>query len=100
MTAIKYDGDKVDWSLIPKFATEQVLRVFMFGAKKYSRNNYKAGFNSNRLIAASLRHITSWQDGEDSDPETGISHLAHAVCCLLMLLQNMIDGVSTDGRKE
>jgi hypothetical protein len=95
---LKFDGDKVDWSLLPIEAMEEVLKVLQFGAKKYARNNYRNGFDTNRLIAAALRHITSWQRGDDLDPETGLSHLAHGTCCLLMLLTNLYDGKAQDGR--
>ncbi len=96
--ARKFDDDKVDWSLLPIEALEQVLKVFSFGAKKYDRNNYRNGFDSNRLVAASMRHITSWQKGEDLDPESGESHLAHAVCCLTMMMTNLHEGVLVDSR--
>jgi hypothetical protein len=58
-----------------------------FGAKKYSRDNWRGGFSWTRPLAASLRHIFSYIGGEDKDPETGISHLAHAVCCLFFVLE-------------
>jgi hypothetical protein len=39
--------------------------------------------------------MLAWNDGESVDPETGISHLAHAACNLLFLLdyeaRNMVD---------
>ena len=98
MGGTKNDDGKVDWSLLPIEAMEDVIRVFMFGEKKYARFNYRLGFDSNRLVAACMRHLLSWQKGDDLDPETGISHLAHAVCTLLMLRTNEIDGKITDGR--
>ena len=96
--ALKYDENKVDWSLIPVEAMEEVLKVFQYGERKYARWNFRNGFNSNRLIASCLRHVTSWQKGIDLDEETGLSHLSHAVCCLLMLRTNQIDNVMEDGR--
>ncbi len=96
--ALKYDNGKVDWSLMPIEAMEEVIKVFEKGALKYARNNYRHGFNSNRLIASCLRHITTWQRGTDLDEETQLSHLSHAICCLLMLRTNEIDGVLEDGR--
>ncbi len=94
----KRDTGKPQLSLIPRIALEAEARVFGFGAKKYDRFNFKKGFKYSRLIDASLRHITAFNDGEDLDPETGESHLAHARCCLAMLLDTMELGTSTDDR--
>ena len=38
------------------------------------------------------RHIFAWWGGEDKDPETGFSHLAHAACCLLFLMEFQRNG--------
>jgi ADP-heptose:LPS heptosyltransferase len=32
-----------------------------------------------------MRHLAAWQRGEENDPETGLPHLAHAMCNLRML---------------
>jgi len=29
----------------------------------------------------------AFNDGEDKDPESGLSHLAHSLCCLMFLLE-------------
>jgi hypothetical protein len=34
-----------------------------------------------------MRHLNAYQKGELKDPETGLSHLAHASCGLMMLLE-------------
>ncbi len=39
-----------------------------------------------RYYDAAMRHIDSWFGGEVKDSETGLPHLAHAVCCLLFLI--------------
>ena len=44
------------------------------------------GIEYSRLIAATLRHIASWQQGEDYDEESGHPHLAHATFGLLAIL--------------
>lgn len=82
----KHDSGKPDLSLLPPVALNLAAEVFMFGAQKYGRWNYLKGFPQSRLIAASLRHITAYMWGEDLDPESGKSHLGHALCCLMMLL--------------
>ncbi len=95
---IKHDEDKPDLSLCPRPALDAMARALMFGAKKYSRNNYRGGFKRTRLIAAALRHLTSYSFGEDNDPESGLSHLDHAIACLAMLITNIHEGVSEDDR--
>ena len=39
-----------------------------------------------RYYDAAMRHLYAWFNGEPKDIETGESHLAHAICCLLFLL--------------
>jgi hypothetical protein len=84
---VKYDSDKRDWSLLPLNGVEQVIDVLMFGAKKYAPDNWKHVDNANiRYYNAAMRHIVAWKQGQHNDIETGISHLAHATCCLLFIL--------------
>ena len=82
---VKHDLGKNPLDLLPFGALEDVGRVLEFGARKYSAWNWSKGMMYSRLIAAALRHIFSFAKGEDKDPETGISHIAHALCCLLFL---------------
>lgn len=58
----------------------------MAGAKKYARFNWARGMSWSAVLASLLRHISAWQAGEENDPETGLSHLAHAMCNLRMLM--------------
>ncbi len=74
-------------SLISSVAIFKVAQVMTFGKKKYSANNWRGGIAYSRLLAAALRHTFSYLGGESKDPETGISHLAHACCCLFMVLE-------------
>jgi hypothetical protein len=39
-----------------------------------------------RYFDAAQRHLLAWWAGEKEDPETTLSHLAHASCCVLFLL--------------
>jgi hypothetical protein len=32
-----------------------------------------------------MRHLAAWQRGEENDAESGLPHLAHAMCNLRML---------------
>ena len=83
----KFDQGKPRWSLLPFSSVEQVVNVLTFGAAKYAPDNWKyVGDAKERYSDAALRHITAWLQGEKKDKETGESHLAHAICCLLFLI--------------
>jgi hypothetical protein len=94
----KHDSGKPPLTLVPKAATELEAKVYAFGAKKYGRYNYKKGFEYSRLLDAALRHLQAFNDGEDNDPESGMSHLGHARCCIGMLIDCIELGTATDDR--
>ena len=84
---VKFDNDKPQWSLVPFAALSKVVDVLTYGAAKYAPDNWKKVPNARqRYIDAGFRHFTAYASGEKNDPETGMSHLAHAMCCLLFLL--------------
>lgn len=87
VVGIKYDQEKPDMSLISSIAIVKVAEVMTYGKAKYSSHNWRAGLAWSRVLSASLRHIFAYLGGESLDPETGKSHIAHAVCCLMMLLE-------------
>lgn len=86
-SGVKHDQDKTDMSLLSNIALLKVAQVMTFGKKKYSAHNWRGGFVWSRPLAAAIRHIFAYLGGEDKDPETGISHLAHASCCLMFILE-------------
>jgi hypothetical protein len=79
---VKHDSGKPDLSMVSWELMEEVAKVRMFGAQKYARDNWKRGFKVTRSLAASLRHIFLFLAGQTNDPESGLSHLSHAVCGL------------------
>lgn len=84
---VKYDNDKPQWSLVPFKAMTQVVDVLTYGARKYAPDNWKKVPDARRrYIDAAFRHLSAYVSGEKNDSETGKSHLAHAMCCLLFLL--------------
>ena len=86
-TGVKHDQEKPDMSLLSPIAMVKIAEVMSYGKKKYSAHNWRGGFILSRPAAAALRHLFAWLGGEDKDPETGLSHLAHASCCLMFLLE-------------
>lgn len=95
---IKHDTDKTRYDLLPFLALEEVAKVLTFGAKKYDDWNWSKGFKFSRVISAMFRHLTAWVTGQDKDPETGLSHLAHAACCVLFLLTFELTKTGVDDR--
>ena len=86
-SALKFDGDKLPVNLLSTEALNQTAAVLKFGADKYHAHNWRDGFAWSRPLAAAMRHIMAFNDGEDKDPESGLSHLAHAACCIMFLLE-------------
>ena len=86
--AVKFDQHKLDWMILPYDALEEIVKVLQFGAAKYARGNYAngSGLEYTRVLNSLMRHILAFARGEDIDPETGLSHMAHAGCNVLFLL--------------
>jgi len=83
----KDDTGKARWDLLPWGPLREVARVLTFGAQKYTVDNWQRVPDSRRrYFAAAQRHSIAWFEGEQDDPETGLHHLAHAVCCLLFAM--------------
>ena len=95
---VKYDSGKPRLSLIPKEALWGMAEAMTYGAKKYAADNYKHGLEYRRVADAALRHLTAWLDGEELDPESGLSHLDHALASLAMLKYLATNVPSCDDR--
>lgn len=84
---VKYDNGKPQWRLVPFGAMSEVVDVLTYGAVKYAPDNWKHVPSAReRYIDAGFRHLVAYASGEKKDAESGYSHLAHAMCCLLFLL--------------
>jgi len=83
----KFDSEKLRFSLIPRGVLFPVIKVLEFGARKYAPENWRHVENARtRYFDAAHRHLDAWWKGDSLDLETGESHLAHAICCLMFLL--------------
>jgi len=85
--ALKFDEDKPSMNLLSRIALEETAKVMDFGKEKYDAHNWRKGFAWSRPLSAAMRHLMAFNDGEDKDPESGLSHLAHAACCIMFLLE-------------
>ena len=81
----RYNEGKRLWHLLPMEALEDMIKVLEFGAEKYDKHNWKRGFSYTSLLDCLQRHMVAYGKGEDIDPESGVSHLGHALCNLVFL---------------
>lgn len=84
--------------LLSQIALVELAKVATAGAAKYGDHNWRGGLKYSRLIGALLRHATSYLGGESKDPETGLSHIAHAACCAMFLLELEVTRPDLDDR--
>lgn len=89
--AKKFDDDKPRYDLVPVFPVEAAAQVFAFGADKYGDRNWENGLTYGRLKGALMRHVEAFWKGEEMDPESGLPHLGHAMCCLMMLTEEALN---------
>ena len=83
----KDDHGKVDWTLLPVDGLREVVLVLEHGERKYGRDNWrKVEHGRIRYLKAAFRHAFAYAKGEQTDPETGLHHLAHLTCCCLFIL--------------
>lgn len=97
---LKFDGGKLPYHLLPRELLEGVASVLDFGAKKYAPRNWELGMDWSRPYSALQRHMWAWWNGENTDPETGKSHLWHAGCCIAFLMAYEQRGVGKDDRPK
>ena len=92
---------KTPLALIPPIAMEKIALVHQLGSKKYGAFNWrKTGVCASTYVNAIMRHLNAWRDGEDLDPESGISHLAHIACgCNILLDADYCNTLQDDRNK-
>ncbi len=79
----KFDAGKLLYGLLPPLALEENVKVLTFGAQKYEPDNWRRVPNGiERYFDAAQRHLWAWKQGQTYDQETGLHHMAHAICCL------------------
>ena len=111
----KDDQGKRRWSLLDFEALEPVVDVMEMGAKKYGIGNWKrlhTPTDIQRCIDAILRHTLAYQNGEQLDPESGVSHMAHIICNAMFILhaervkekkeevRGQVDDTATKGQED
>lgn len=85
---VRYNQNKNRLELIPPEFIDEVGKVFTFGAKKYSVDNWKHldEDQQKQIMGSLLRHIIEYHKGNKLDDESGLNHLAHAACNIAMMI--------------
>jgi hypothetical protein len=69
---------KTPLHLLPPVAMREIARAHAHGAEKYEPYNWRRSqVQALTYVAAIMRHLDAWRDGQDLDPESGLPHLAH-----------------------
>lgn len=92
---------KPQLNLIP--ASAQILEsvVMALGAEKYGPFNWReSAVRASIYVAAAMRHLLAWADGQNEDPESGVSHLAHVRACMGIVLDAQSLGKLEDDRPK
>lgn len=85
--------------LVPPVAVIHEAMAFKDGAAKYGPYNWRGeSVSASVYIAACLRHVMSWQDGEAMSQDSRVHHLGHARACLAIILDAESVGMLVDDR--
>jgi hypothetical protein len=96
-----YGMQKPAMSAVPPLVLLQLGGVMSLGARKYGRFNWR-----DKSVTASVytdainRHLLLWVDGEENDPESRCSHLAHIMACCAVLIDAAASGKLNDDRSK
>lgn len=91
---------KPDLALIPMIALIEAAKALKVGEHKYGRYNYEKGHLASELVAAALRHLLAWNEGEELDPKDGQPHLGSVIANISMLLRQKEIGTLIDNRSK
>lgn len=84
---------RVRLDLIPGPACVAIAQALAFGIPRYGAWSWrKTPIEAGTYLAAGLRHIKAWQDGEEFAADSQVHHLGHAAASLAIIM----DALSCD----
>lgn len=90
---------KAPMSTVSAAVIAEIGVAMLEGSCKYGRYNYRAvGVRASVYYDATMRHLMAWWEGEDTDPDSGMSHITKAITSLVVLRDAMIQGKVEDDR--
>lgn len=96
-----YGVRKPSAQFIPPVAIIEESAVMALGAAKYGAFNWQdEPVDATTYYSAAIRHLLQWFSGEDLDPESRASHLAHVRACAGILMDAAAAGTLIDDRPK
>lgn len=90
---------RLDLTLFPMTAIAYGALGMTEGDCKYGGYNYRVGgVQASVYVAAAMRHLADWFNGQECDPKTGVPHIASALACGAILADAIECGVLVDDR--
>lgn len=90
---------KAPLSTVPGNVIAEIGVAMLEGASKYGRHNYRAaGVRASVYYDAAMRHLIAWWEGEDIDPDSGMSHITKLLACMTVLKDAMHQEMWEDDR--
>ena len=78
---------KPDYQYVPLAPVYEVGKAMKDGAKKYGPYNWREQpVNADVYVNAARRHLDLWASGEEVADDSGVHHLAHAMACMVILM--------------
>ncbi len=88
-------------SLVPPAGFVYAALAMANGADKYGPYNWRDKKVQVMIyLEAAMRHILSYQDGEENASDSGVPHLGHALACLLIIIDALETGNLLDNRPK
>lgn len=97
--ALRYNDGKSKWSLVDLNSLEPMVKVLMYGAEKYSPNNWRKGLKVTEIYESMFRHLIQLMGGEDIDSESGLPHIGHIQCNAMFMAYMLENREDMDDRE-
>lgn len=78
--AMRFNNGKLQWTLMDFPSFEPMIKVLMYGAHKYARDNWKKGSSKTEILDSLLRHVAELTQGNLMDDESKLEHIGHLMC--------------------
>jgi predicted oxidoreductase len=84
---------------VPLSVVAEIGLALAEGSHKYGGYNWRViGVRASVYWDATFRHIKAWWEGEDTDPDSQLSHITKAISALVVLRDAMIQDNWNDDR--